>query len=78
MAGDGCPTPWDACCEDPDELLAKSATVQVIDEQGRPIRRGLDGVGGIAPNKPLVIKGTVREAQGPSIVIDADGVYVDG
>jgi len=34
---DGCPTPWDYCCETPESLLTNSATVQLVDENGAPL-----------------------------------------
>ncbi|MFP3422727.1 hypothetical protein R0K19_25495, partial [Bacillus sp. SIMBA_161] len=34
LADDGCPTPWDYCCEDPDTIKANAATVQIVDTAG--------------------------------------------
>jgi len=79
MPGDSCKTPWDACCEDPDLIKQKSATVQVVDAEGQPLKKGLSGVGGIAPNKPIIVKGVVREgSDAQNLVVDATGIHVQG
>lgn len=73
--GDACKTPWDACCE-PD-LPKKTATVQVVNAEGRPVRAGLNGAGGIKPLKELVVvgkvKGPVSEGQ---MLVEATKIYV--
>ena len=46
---DGCPTPWDYCCEPPKHIVAGTMTVQMVDATGKPLRSSLKGVGGIAP-----------------------------
>jgi hypothetical protein len=77
MPGDACETPWDACC-DPD-ATSKSATVQVVGADGRPLKASLAGVGGIAPLKELIITGKVRTAaDGGALVVDATGIFVAG
>src|SRR5687767_7422686 len=35
MPGDACKTPWDACCESSEKIAANSATVQVVDANGK-------------------------------------------
>lgn len=73
-----CPTPWDACCEPNDVLLANSATIQVVDASGRPLKTGLRGVNGIEPLKELVVVGKVRGQEASTLVVDATGIYVKG
>ena len=77
MPGDACATPWDACC-DPD-AAAKSATIQVVGADGRPLKAPLTGVGGIAPLKELIVTGKVRTpADSGALVVDATGIYIKG
>ena len=76
MPGDNCKTPWDYCCEDRDSLVANSATVQVVDAEGKPIKGGLEGVGGIKPLSEVVVKGKVQQADGKVLVVNATGVFV--
>jgi hypothetical protein len=72
-----CETPWDSCCEPAEELVAKSATIQVVGADGRPLKAGLQGVAGIAPGKELVVAGTVTDLHGgDALVIAADRIYV--
>jgi hypothetical protein len=75
--GDGCPTPWDYCCEPKDTLLANTATIQVADASGRPLRRGLKGVEGLVPTAEIVVNGKVSQRDnGHVMVVDASGIYV--
>ena len=77
MPGENCQTPWDACC-DPD-ATKKSATIQVVGADGRPLKAPLTGVGGIAPLKELIVTGKVRAAaDSGALVVDATGIYVKG
>ena len=76
---DKCPTPWDACCESRETLQASTATIQVVDADGRPIKTTLRGVNGIDPLKELVVVGKVKDAGDPStLVINATRLYVKG
>jgi len=77
LHGDACKTPWDYCCEPKDSLLSKTATVQVVDENGKPLRTELKGKHGLEPLKHVVIAGKVSQrGEGGSLVIDAEGIYV--
>jgi hypothetical protein len=72
---DTCKTPWDSCCEPADVRTAKSATVQVVGSDGKPIKASLKGVGGIAPSKQVVVAGTAKPA-GDALVVEARQIYV--
>lgn len=69
-----CPTPWDACCIPGDTLVANSATVQVVDEQGKPLRIGLNGENGLEPGSQVTVVGTVRELNDAVMIVDAIGI----
>jgi len=77
IPGDTCETPWDYCCE-PD--VAKStATVQVVGGDGKPLKTGLKGVGGLAPLAEVTVKGKVgKTAEGAPLVVNATGIHVKG
>lgn len=78
LPGDTCKTPWDACCEPRDELAMATITVQVVGADGKPVKKGLSGAGGIAPLKKLVVAGTVsRSPDGSGIVVNAKGIFVE-
>lgn len=72
--GDGCKTPWDACC-DQDGVKAKGATVQVVDADGKPVAGTLHGVGGLKPSSQIVIVGKAK-MEGPALLINATGIYL--
>ena len=75
MPGETCETPWDACCSK-DDVSTKSATVQVVDAAGGPLKGTLEGVGGMKPLSEVVVRGKARMEGGKSLVVDATGVYV--
>ena len=56
---DECPTPWDACCADPDELKGMRLTLQVLGADGTPVAQSLKGISGLAEMDALVASGTV-------------------
>lgn len=77
--GDTCPTPWDACCEPSESLQANTATIQVVDAAGHPLKTGLGGVNGIEPLKELIVVGKVKPgSDATNLVINATGIHVKG
>ena len=79
MPGDSCPTPWDACCEPRESLQASTATIQVVDADGKPLKTTLRGTNGIDPLKELVVVGKVTDAgDNNTLVINATALYVKG
>ncbi len=73
--GEGCPTPWDYCCETKEDLLANTATVQIVDASGAPFPQSLDGVHGLAALRTVTVSGTVRTTEG-GLVIDAEKIHI--
>jgi hypothetical protein len=76
LHGDTCPRPWDYCCEPKDSLLANTATVQVVGDDGQPLRIDLAGRQGLEPLREIVVTGDVASRAGGSLVINARGIYV--
>lgn len=76
--GDGCPTPWDFCCDDPKDIVANTVTIQVVGDDGRPLTASLEGAHGLAPLTSVVVRGTVgpRPSEGV-LVVDADAIHVE-
>ena len=71
-----CPTPWDACCEDPEKVQANRALVQITDEKGQVLPLSLKDFEGLAPNSKVVVAGKVAEVdQAGNVIIDASGIY---
>ncbi len=74
--GDGCRTPWDYCCEPADELRAATATVQVVDNDGNPLKVELRGRTGLEPGAEVIVVGHRADADGgDGLVINATGIY---
>ena len=77
VPGDECPTPWDVCCDDPDVVTASIATIQVLDEQGKPLKAGLRGLGGLKELSSLIVVGEVAEGSSENnFLINATGIHV--
>ncbi len=74
--GDGCPTPWDYCCEPKDELLARTASVQVVGPDGQPLKVGLQGQHGLEPMAEIVVSGRIASRDGGTLLINADRIFV--
>lgn len=75
---DPCPKPWDYCCESKDDIAANSATIQVVGADGRPLKVGLEGAGGIEPLSFVVVEGSVGPRHdGNVLVIDARRIHVE-
>ena len=77
IPGDDCPTPWDVCCSDPDVVRASIATIQVIDENGKPVKSGLRGLGGLQELSNLIVVGEVaKESNAENFLVNATGIHV--
>ncbi|MBI1293179.1 hypothetical protein GC173_18390 [bacterium] len=68
---DGCKTPWDACCEATEDIVANSATVQVVDESGAPLKASLMVPGTLDRGTSVTVFGKVREISDKLFVVDA-------
>lgn len=72
---DKCRTPWDYCCETPETITTNSATVQIVDEDGKPIAgspiaQGLEALG------EVIVVGTVAPRPSENVLtVRATGIY---
>lgn len=69
VPGDSCPTPWDACCADPDALKGMRLTLQVPDAEGRPVPQSLKGINGLTEMDRVVAEGTVAPNSTPENLV---------
>lgn len=75
--GDSCVTPWDVCCDDNDVIKASTATIQVVDANGKLLKEGLKGVNGIKELSQLVVTGTIAEgSNADNLLVNAKAIYV--
>jgi hypothetical protein len=74
---DACTTPWDVCCDDPGDIKNFTATIQVIDADGKLIKQGLKGINGIKELSQLIITGTIADgSNADNLLVNATGIYV--
>lgn len=74
---DHCPTPWDACCEDPDKIAASRAFVQFVDDNGLPLAVDLKEAVGLAENDAVIVRGKLSPDSTPgNRIIIADGLAI--
>jgi len=76
LHGDACRTPWDYCCEPRESLAAKTATIQIVGADGKPLRADLAGQQGMSPLAELTIAGEVAQRDGGTLVINARTIHV--
>jgi len=76
IPGDECPTPWDACCADPDHIKAVRLTIQVLGDDGRPVAQTLKGINGLKELDPVVVTGTVAEGSNEeNLIVNVSGLF---
>lgn len=73
---DECSTPWDACCTSSDQIAANSATIQVVDAEGKLLPVTLKGKKGLEPGATVTVAGTIQEANDAVLIISADTLAV--
>ena len=71
-----CETPWDSCCEVPEDIMANMISVQVNDENAAVVKRGLQGESGLDPMATLTIRGTVAQQDDNVVILNAEEIYV--
>ena len=76
ISADGCPAPWDYCCETPEQIMASSMTIQVVGTDGRPLPLGLEGKDGLEPLTTLVVSGKVQQSSDGVFVLDAEKIMI--
>ena len=76
--GDGCQTPWDVCCDEPQVINDNIVNVQILDETGAPIKAGIKGLSGIKEMSDLIITGVVdKSSNEKNMIVNATGIFVN-
>jgi len=74
---DTCATPWDSCCEPVETRTAKTVTVQVVDDKGKPLAANLESVAGLKPLSKVTVAGIARRPAGSDVlVVEAKQIHV--
>jgi len=71
---DGCPTPWDFCCEP--GLGKKKISVEFVDEQGAVVPTDAKTLLGLKELDSVVIRGKARRDESGNVTVLATGLYV--
>lgn len=69
LPGDNCETPWDVCCETPEDKKTGTATIQIVGDDGRVLKEGLEGVGGLVKLAHVTVTGTVAEGSSADLLL---------
>jgi hypothetical protein len=73
--GDNCETPWDYCCDDPEELRKGIATVKVVDEQSQTVGVDARQLLGLKELQTVVVHGRAERDEQGNLTILASGVF---
>jgi len=66
---DKCTTPWDNCCDSPEDKKRGTATIQVLGPDGRVLKEPVEGVGGLAKLAQVTVSGKVAEGSSADLLI---------
>lgn len=72
---EGCPTPWDYCCEQ-GQVKDNIATVKVVDDQGKPIASDARRLLGVKELTTVVVEGTAQRDDQGNLSVLANQVFV--
>lgn len=67
--GDSCPTPWDTCCDTPEDIKANTATIQVVDPEGRVLKESIESVGGLNTLSKIIVSGQVAPSSTSEVLV---------
>jgi hypothetical protein len=72
---EGCPTPWDYCCET-DAVKSNIATVKIVDTSGKPIQQSAKSLIPLKELSVIVVKGKAKRDDQGNLSISATQVFV--
>jgi hypothetical protein len=72
---DKCNTPWDNCCDSPEDKKRGIATIQIVGADGRVLKEGVEGVGGLVNLATVTVSGKVAEgSSAEALIINAQAI----
>jgi hypothetical protein len=74
-ASEGCPTPWDCCC-DPNLSPETKALVKVVDASGKTVATDAKTLLGVKELATVVVHGRAKRDEAGNLTVLADGVFV--
>jgi len=74
--GDECDTPWDSCCNTPEEKKKAIATIQIVNGEGRVLKESVEGVGGLAKLATVTVTGKVAPGStAEALIVNATAIH---
>lgn len=74
--GDNCPTPWDFCCEHPQDLARATMLVKFVDESGKTLEQDAREILHIEPLQTVVVRGRAKRDADGNLTVLASGLHV--
>lgn len=72
---EGCPTPWDYCCEQ-NAVKENIATVKLVDKNGKPVMQDARELLGVKELNMVVVQGVASRDEEGNLSVQADQVFV--
>lgn len=72
---EGCPTPWDYCCEQ-NQVKDNIAMVKIVDAQGKPVSQDARALLGVKELSMIVVRGKAQRDADGNLALLANQVYV--
>ncbi len=74
---DKCKTPWDLCCDPASVRQSGTATIQILDANGKPVRTGLKGVNDLKELSRVTVAGVVAaNSSQDSFIVNATAIHI--
>jgi hypothetical protein len=74
-ADEGCPTPWDYCCQT-DAVKENIATIKLVDDSGKPVTIDARELLNVKELSTVVVQGEAKRDEQGNLTIAADKVFV--
>ncbi len=74
-ADEGCPTPWDYCCES-DAVKDNIATIKIVDESGNPVAADARELLNVKELSTVVVKGKAKRDDQGNLSVASSEVFV--
>jgi hypothetical protein len=72
---EGCPTPWDYCCEQ-GEVKNNIAMIKIVDQDGNPVSKDAGPLLGVKELDMVVVQGKAKRDKEGNLSVLADQVFV--
>ena len=73
---DVCPTPWDYCCDPPEDLAAATVLVRFVDAQGKTLADDARALLGLRELQTVVVRGQAKRDADQAVTLVASGIFV--